>query len=56
MYGRKSIGQRIGPWETPSFTGFSCKDFQSRATQSRLLLKKVSKSQVLYMKFHITGL
>ena len=49
MYGRKSIGQRIGPWETPPFTGFSCKDFQSRATQSCLILKKgVKKPSTLH--------
>ena len=28
------------PWRSPGLTGYSCDDFQSRATQSHLLLTK----------------
>ena len=28
------------PWGTPTLTGYSCEDFPSRTTQSRLLLRK----------------
>ena len=28
------------PWGTPALTGYSCKDFPSRTTQSCLLLRK----------------
>ena len=40
MYSRKSVGPRLEPWNTPALTGYSCEDFPSRTTQSRLLLKK----------------
>ena len=28
------------PWRTPALTGYSCEDFPSRTTRSRLLLRK----------------
>ena len=37
---RKSVGQRMGPWGTPALTEYSCEDFPSRTTRSRLLLRK----------------
>ena len=40
MYSKKSVGPRMEPWGTPALTGYSCEDFPSRATQSRLLLRK----------------
>ena len=40
MYGRKSVGPRMDPWETPASTGYSCEDFPSKTTQSCLLLRK----------------
>ena len=40
MYSRKSVGSRIDPWGTPTLTGYSCEDFPSRTTRSRLLLRK----------------
>ena len=40
MYSRKSVGPRIDPGETPALTRYSCEDFPSRTTQSRLLLRK----------------
>ena len=40
MYSRKSIGPRIYPCGTPALAGYSCEDFPSRTTRSRLLLRK----------------
>ena len=40
MYSRKSVGPRMKPKQTPALTGYSCEDFPSRTTQSRLLLRK----------------
>ena len=40
MYGRKNIGPRMEPSRTPAVTGNSYEDFPSRATRSRLLLRK----------------
>ena len=40
MYSRKSVGPRIEPWGTPALTQYSCKNFPSRTTGSRLLLRK----------------
>ena len=40
MYSRKSVGPRMEPQGTPALTGYSCEDFSSRTTQSRLLLRK----------------
>ena len=40
MYSRKRVGARIDPSGTPALTGYSCEDFPSRTTRSRLLLRK----------------
>ena len=40
MYRGKSVGPRMGAWRTPELTGYSCEDFPSRTTRSRLLLRK----------------
>ena len=40
MYSRKSVGPEMEPWGTPALTGYSCEDFPSRTTWSRLLLRK----------------
>ena len=40
MYSRKSVGPKIELWESPAWTGYSCGDFPSRTTRSRLLLRK----------------
>ena len=40
MYSKKSVGPRIGPWETPALTWYSCEDFPSRTTWSCQLLRK----------------
>ena len=40
MYNRKKVGLRMGHCGTPALTGYSCEDFPSRITRSRLLLKK----------------
>ena len=40
MYSRKSVGPRMEPWGTPALTGYSYEYFQSRTTQSYLLLRK----------------
>ena len=40
MYSRKSVGPRTDPLGTPALTGYSCEDFPSRTTRSRLLLRK----------------
>ena len=40
MYNRKNTRPRIQAKETPTLTGYSCEDFPSRTTQSRLLLRK----------------
>ena len=40
MYSRKSVGPRMKPWLTPALTRYSCEDFLSRTTLSRLLLRK----------------
>ena len=39
MYSTKSVGPRMKLWRTPALTGYSCEDFPSRTTRSRLLLK-----------------
>ena len=39
MYNRKKVGLRMGHCGTPALTGYSCEDFPSRITRSRLLLK-----------------
>ena len=39
MYSRKSVGPRMKPWGTPTITGYSCEDFPTRTTWSRLLLR-----------------
>ena len=56
MYSRKSIGPRTEPWETPALTGYSCEDFQSRTTQSCLLLTKEEKKpnfwpEIIWLQF-----
>ena len=38
MYNRKGVGPRVELWETLAITAYSCEDFPSRITQSRLLL------------------
>ena len=40
MYSKKSVELRMEPCGTPALTGYSCEDFTSRTTQSRLLLRK----------------
>ena len=40
MYSRKSVGPRMEPWGTPALTVYSCEDFPSRTTRSRLLMRK----------------
>ena len=40
MYSRKSVGRRREPWGTAALTGYSCEDFPSGTTRSRLLLRK----------------
>ena len=40
MYSKKRVRPRMEPWWTQALTGYSCKDFPFRATQSRLLLRK----------------
>ena len=40
MYSRKSVGPRMEPWGTPALTAYSCEDFSSKTTRSRLLLRK----------------
>ena len=35
---RKSVGPRMEPSGTPALPGYSCEDFPSRTTRSRLLL------------------
>ena len=40
MYSTKSVGPRMELWGTPALTGYSCEDFPSRTTTSRLLLRK----------------
>ena len=56
MYSRKSVGPRMEPWRAPALTGYFCEDFPSRATQSRLLLKKEeTRPQISDLKFHKTS-
>ena len=40
MYSRKNVQPRIDPLGIPAFSGYSCEDFPSRMTRSRLLLRK----------------
>ena len=40
MNGKKIVWPRMKPWGSPTLTGYSCKDFPSRYTQSHLLLTK----------------
>ena len=40
MYKRKSVGPKMAPSGTSALTGYSCKYFPSRNTQSHLLLSK----------------
>ena len=40
MHGRKIVGPGMEPRGTPALTGYSCEDFSSRTTGSRLLLRK----------------
>ena len=40
MCSRKNVGPRVEPCPTPALTGYSCEDFPSRTTRSRLLLRK----------------
>ena len=40
MYSRKSEEPRMDAWGTPALTGYYCKDFPSKTTQSHLLLRK----------------
>ena len=40
MYSRKSVGPSMEPRGTRALTGYSCEDFPSRTTRSRLLLRK----------------
>ena len=40
MYGKKSVGPRMEPWETSALTRYSHEDFPSRTTWSRLFLRK----------------
>ena len=40
MYSKKRVRPRMEAWWTQALTGYSCKDFPFRATQSRLLLRK----------------
>ena len=42
------------PWGTPALTGYSCKDFPSRTTRSRLLLRKEEIRPISALKFHKT--
>ena len=39
MYSKKNVGPRMEPLGKPAFTGYFRKDFQSRITKSRLLLR-----------------
>ena len=54
MYSRKSVGQRMEPWGTPALTGYSCEDFPSRTSRSRLLLRKRNKAK--YLTWNYTSL
>ena len=40
MYTRKSLGPRMEPLGTSALTGHYCKNFLSKTTQSRLLMRK----------------
>ena len=40
MHSRESVGPRMEPWETPVLTGYSCEEFPSRTTGSRLITEK----------------
>ena len=40
MHSRKSVGPRMDRWGTLALPGYSCEDFSSRTTQSRLLLRE----------------
>ena len=40
MYNRKKVGPKIEPRGTPALTEYSCENFPSRTTRSRLLLRK----------------
>ena len=40
MYSRKKAGQRMEPWRNPALAWYSCEDFPSRTTWSRLSLRK----------------
>ena len=40
MYSRKGVGPRMEPSGTLALTGYSCEDFPSRTTRSRLLQGK----------------
>ena len=48
MYSRKSVGPRMEPSGTPTLTGYSCEDFPSRTTRSRLLLRKEERRSTYY--------
>ena len=39
MDSKKSVGQNMEPWRTPSLTGYSYEDFPFRNTQCRLLMR-----------------
>ena len=39
MYSKKRVGPRMEPWGTQVLTGYLCKDFPFRTTQSRPLLR-----------------
>ena len=39
-YSRKSVELRMEPLGTPALNGYSCEDFPSTTTPSRLLLRK----------------
>ena len=42
----------MDPSGTPALTGYSCEDFPTRTTRSRLLLRKEEISQISDLKFH----
>ena len=47
-YSRETVGPRMEPWGTPALTGYSCEEFSSRTTRSRLLLRKEEKRPYIW--------
>ena len=51
MYSKKSVGLRIGPWDTLALSEYSCADFPSRTTWSQ---QKKKQSQISDLTFYNT--